>query len=63
MMSTWEQVLLGIAALVVVFFYWPGVKATLERSRQAEQRDWKAVLIPVGVVVLFVILLIVMSKS
>ena len=63
MMSTWEQVLLGIAALVVVFFYWPGVKATLERSRQAEQRDWKAVLIPVGVVVLFVVLLIVMSKS
>lgn len=63
MMSTWEQVLLGIAALVLVFFYWPGVKATLERSRQAKQRDWKAVLIPVGAVVLFVILLIVMSKS
>ena len=63
MMSTWEQVLLGIAALVVVFFYWPGVKATLERSRQAEQRDWKAVLIPVGMVVLFVVLLIVMTKS
>lgn len=63
MMSTWEQVLLGIAALALVFFCRPGIKATLERSRQAEQRDWKAVLIPIAMVVLFVVLLIVMSKS
>jgi uncharacterized membrane protein YidH (DUF202 family) len=63
MMTTWEQVLLGIVALALAFFFWPGVKASLERSRQAEQRDWLAVLLPIGAVVLFVILLVVMARS
>ena len=63
MMATWEQVLLGIAALALAFFFWPGVKASLERSRRAEQRDWLAVLLPIGAVVLFVVLLVIMARS
>jgi hypothetical protein len=62
-MSTWEQVLLGAGALIILFLFWPGVKATLERSRQAEEKDWKSVLIPIGAVVLFVIMLIIMAKA
>jgi len=62
-MSTWEQVLLGIGALILLFFFWPGVKATLERSKQAENKDWKGALLPIGFVVLFVVLLIMMVKS
>jgi uncharacterized membrane protein YidH (DUF202 family) len=63
MMATWEQILLGIAALALTFLFWPGVKASLERSRQAQERDWLAVLLPIGAVVLFVVLLIVMVRS
>ena len=62
-MATWEQVLLGIGAVVILFMFWPGAKKMLEQSQQAENPDWKGALIPIGVVILFVILLIVMAKS
>ena len=62
-MATWEQVLLGIGAVIILFLFWPGAKAALEMSRRAENPDWKGVLIPVALVVLFVILLIMMSRS
>ncbi len=57
-METWEQILLGIAACAIAFFFWPGVKRTLEQSRQAENPDWRGALLPIGIVVLFVIVLI-----
>lgn len=62
-MSTWEQVLTGIAAMLILFFFWPGAKKMLEKSQQAENPDWKGALIPVGAVVLFVILLIALVKA
>lgn len=54
----WEQIL--IAALVVVVLLWfrPGVREAFRQSREAKTRDWKGVLIPLALVVLFVILLI-----
>lgn len=62
-MATWEQVLLGIGAFIIIILFWPGAKAMLEKSRQAENPDWSSALIPIGAVVLFVILLIMMVKS
>ena len=59
----WEQILLGIGAFVLLFLFWPGAKAAMERSKQAENPDWKGALIPIGAVVVFVILLIAMAKS
>lgn len=56
-LETWEMILLGALAVLLIFWFRPGIKAALERSRQAE-KDWKAVLIPLTLVVLFVILLI-----
>ena len=61
MMPIWEQVLLGIFAVILVFLFWPGVRTTLERSRAAEERDWKTVVILLSAVTLFVLLLIVLS--
>lgn len=63
MMSTWEQVLLGVFALLILLWFWPGVKVHLQRSREAQERDWLAVLVPIAVVVLFVILLALMLRS
>ncbi len=62
-MAGWEQVLLGMAALVLVFLFWPGVKATMQKSKEAENPDWQGVLLPVGIVILFVILLIMFAKG
>ncbi len=60
-METWEQLLLGAFALLIIFWFRPGIKAAMEQSKQAEEKDWKGALIPLAVVVLFVILLIAMA--
>ena len=62
-MNSWEQILLGIAAFVFLFLFWPGVQKAVEQSKQAENPDWKGALVPIGIVVLFVILLIVIAKG
>ena len=62
-MSGFEQLLLGVAALVLLFLFWPGVKAAMEKSKRAENPDWQGALIPIGMVVLFVILLILLVKG
>ncbi len=62
-MAMWEQILLGIGAFVILFLFWPGAKAAIEKSRQAENPDWMGALIPIGAVVLFVILLILVARS
>ena len=62
-MALWEQVLLGIAAFVIVFLFWPGAKKTMEQSKQAENPDWNGVLLPIGVVIFFIFMLIMISRG
>ncbi len=61
-LSIWEIIGLGALAIFVIFWFRPGMKAALEQSKTAEQ-DWKGALIPLGLVVLFVILLIAVVRS
>lgn len=58
-LSTWESILLAAGVLLLIFWFKPGIKATLEQSRDAE-KDWGGVLLPLGFVVLFVIFLLMM---
>ncbi len=58
-LSAWEIILIGLIAAFVIFWWRPGIKATLEESRKAP-KDWAGALLPLGLVVLFVILLIAM---
>jgi hypothetical protein len=53
----WEILLGGLAALLVILWFRPGIRAAIERSRTAK-KDWPAALVPLGLVVLFVLLLI-----
>jgi len=62
-MAIWEQVLLGIGAFIIFFLFWPGVKAAMERSKAVEKPDWASALIPLGLVVLFVILLVYIASN
>lgn len=55
-METWEQILLGAVALLALFYFGPGIKPMLEKSKDAP-KDWLGLLIPIGLVVAFVILL------
>jgi hypothetical protein len=53
----WEILLGGMVAVLLILWFRPGIKAAIERSRTAK-KDWPAALIPLGLVVLFVLLLI-----
>lgn len=56
--ETWEMIAIGAVVLVVIFLFRPGLKEAFRRSKEAENKDWSGVLLPIGLVVLFVILLI-----
>jgi hypothetical protein len=62
-MALWEQILLGMGGMLMLFFFWPGAKAAMEQSKEAENPDWQGALIPIGIVVLFVVVLVILAKS
>jgi hypothetical protein len=62
-MELWQKVLLGVGAILIVLWFRPGIKAIWKQSQEAENKDWKGLFLPIGMVVLFVILLIVMVRS
>ena len=53
----WEILIGGLAALLVILWFRPGIKAAIERGKTAK-KNWPAALIPIGLVVLFVLALI-----
>ena len=55
-METWEQVLIGVFGLLVLLWFFPGIKPMLEKSKEAS-KDWAGLLIPIGMVVALVIFL------
>jgi len=57
-MELWEQILLGAMGLLVVFFFFPGIKATMERSKNAEEKHWGTLLLLAAVLVAFIAFLI-----
>lgn len=56
-LSSWENIVLGMLALLVVFSLQRSTKAAFERSKYVKS-DWISVIIPLALVVLFVIFLI-----
>jgi hypothetical protein len=60
-MPVWEQALIAVVTVLVVLWLRPGLKAALEQSRQAQHKDWQSLLLPLGLVILFVLLLIALA--
>jgi len=58
-MSALESLVLGAFALLLVFWWQPGIKAAVARSKQSPA-DWPSVVIPLIWVVMFVLFLIAM---
>ncbi len=61
--DTWETIAFFALGIIVVLWFRPGIKAALERSRQARDRDWRAVAMALAAVVLLVLLLIALARS
>ncbi|MFW5442855.1 MAG: hypothetical protein ACKE51_00910 [Methylococcaceae bacterium] len=57
--SIWESLLLGVMVLGVIFWMRPGIKSSIQMSKNAES-DWMGLLLPVGFVVMFVVFLVAM---
>lgn len=57
-MALWEQLLAGALALFVIFMFFPGIKATMDKSKNAKEKHWGTLLLLAVVLVAFVMLLI-----
>ena len=57
-LATWELIAIGAVALLVLFWFRPGLKQAFKQSAEATNKDWGSVLLPLGLVILFVIVLI-----
>lgn len=62
-MALWEKVLLGVGVLLIILWFRPGIKTIWKRSKEAENKDWGSLLLPIGMVVIFVVLLILMVRN
>ncbi|MCK5120872.1 MAG: hypothetical protein GQ532_02265 [Methylomarinum sp.] len=57
--SLLENILLGVMVLGVIFWMRPGIKSSIQLSKNSES-DWVGVLLPIAFVVIFVVFLIAM---
>lgn len=60
--NTWEALLIGVLVLVLLLWFGPGIRQSIKRSPRGTAEDWKGVLLPLGLVVLFVILLVALVR-
>lgn len=58
--QTWEMLLVGALAILLIFVFRPGLKAAFEQSRRAP-RDWAGLLLPLALVTAFIILLLILA--
>lgn len=56
-MQMWEQIALGAIILVVMLMGFPRLRAAREEAKD-KPKDWMGVLVPIGIVILFVLVLI-----
>lgn len=62
-MGTFEQVMVGLAGVLILFLFWPGVKAAVKKSREAKNPEWAAALVPLAIVVAFIVFLILLARN
>lgn len=58
-LSLWENLLLGVMVVGIILWMRPGIKTSMQQTRDAKS-DWMGALVPIGFVVMFVVFLIAM---
>ncbi|MCY4222518.1 MAG: hypothetical protein OXC25_11945 [Thiotrichales bacterium] len=62
-MEIWEAILAGVLVLAVLYFFGPGAKRAAEEAPKAGAGDWKAALVPILLVAVFVVVMILMVSQ
>ncbi|MCC5859826.1 MAG: hypothetical protein JJT90_16830 [Ectothiorhodospiraceae bacterium] len=57
-LATWEMVLVGMLAALLVMWFLPGIRASMKRAEEQQEKDWRGALLPLLMVALFVMVLI-----
>jgi hypothetical protein len=57
-MELWEQLLAGAIGLFVIFMFFPGIKATMEKSKNAKEKHWGTLVLLALLLLGFVLLMI-----
>jgi len=57
-MELWQQLLAGALGLLVLFMFFPGIKATMEKSKNAEEKHWGTLALLAIILVAFVMLMV-----
>ena len=58
----WVKILSAVLIIGWIIYMWPRAKHWLQNSPKAQAGDWQAALLPIGAVVLFVIVLIMLVR-
>lgn len=58
-MSAIENIVLGALLILLLFWMRPGIKSAMARSKETPA-DWRSVVLPISLVVMFVLFLIAM---
>lgn len=59
----WIQILSGLAILAILFFFGPSAYRAAKESPKGTAKDWLGLLVPIGGVVLFIVLLIALTRG
>lgn len=57
-METWEKILVGAIGVLILLLVRPGIKQAFQQTGKASRSDWMGLLFPLGLVILFVIILL-----
>jgi len=57
-MVLWEQIAMAAMGLLVLFFLLPGIKASMARSKNSEEKHWGTIALLALILIAFVFLLI-----
>lgn len=61
-MDLWLKIGVGILLVMMLVRLWPAYKHWQEHGPKAQKGDWQAVIMPLGLVIGFIILLIVLVR-
>ena len=57
-MELWQKILMAVMGIAILVFLFPGIKASMERSKNAEEKHWGTALLLAVVLIAFVVFLV-----
>ncbi len=57
-MELWQKILMAVMGIAILFFLFPGIKASMERSKNAEEKHWGTALLLAAALIAFVVFLV-----